>query len=137
MNNQNKKNDIMAGNIPQEFIINDPRTFITKMKSSFLKKVREISNLSLEQVASKCSISSEELNRIESGKITEQDMMVLHDLSEIYKLDYNNLLFIFKLVKSNKNKDYGVAAFHDPNIDLETRKNLEELIKYLKDAENE
>lgn len=124
--------EISVANLPSEFTIKDPKSFILKMRKNFLRKAREAKKLSLDEVAKKCGITSKELNRIETGNINEQDMMILHELSKVYNLDYSNLLYMFKLIECSVPKEFGLAAFHDPNIDFETQKKLQKLIESLK-----
>lgn len=67
---------ISVANLPPDLTIDDPRAFLKKMRSAFLKKAREAEGLSKEEVSQKCSVSLSILDRVKSGKIDEQDMML-------------------------------------------------------------
>lgn len=133
-NNKNKQL-VSAAFLPSDYIINDPKSFIYEMKSSLLRKIRERKGLSLEHVSGVCEISVFELQRIESGKVNEQDLSVLFEISELYKIDYHSLLFMFKLAGPNASEKYGIAAFHDQHIDSDTQEQLKKIIEKLGDNE--
>ena len=90
---------ISVVNLTPDLTIDDPRAFLKEMRSTFLKKAREAKGLTKEEVSQKCMVSLSILEKVESGKIDEQDMMLLHTLSEIYEVDYYSLLFLYKLAK--------------------------------------
>ncbi len=108
--------DISVAGLPPEFIIENPRKFIRDMRKSFLKKARVAKGMSIDETAVKCEISVEEMQRIESGNVTEQHMMTLHKLSEIFELDYLKLLQLFKLVENKPSNQFGMAAYHDQKL---------------------
>ncbi len=124
-----------AANLPEEFVIKNTRKYISEMKHSFLKKARLRKELSLKEVAEKFSMPIEEMQRIEKGIVNEQDMMLLHSMSELYELNYFSLLSLFRLAERNPDFEYGFAAYHDDNIDNETQKELRELLTKLKDID--
>lgn len=130
-----RSDDIVSvANLPAEFTIRDPRKLIGEMRSSFLRKAREQMNLTLEEVCAKVGIGIEELSSIEGGKVKATHMMVLHKLAELYGVDYTHLLYLFRLARENVEQDYGVAAFHDRDLDAETEEDIKKLISILKKA---
>ena len=105
------------------------------MKNSFLKKIRENKNLTIQDVAKRCRIEIKELKRIESGAITEEDMMILSRLADFYGIDYPSLLFLFKLARRPElHKIEKMAAYHDKKIDEKTQKELIDFVSKLKDS---
>lgn len=134
---KHEENDkvISVANLPKEFTIEDPQAYIKLMRSSFLKKTRVSIELSREEVSVKTGVNIDDLNRIEKGLVTEQDMMALSDLCELYGLNYPSILFMFKLAKRpGQNKVEKMAAYHDQKIDEETQKELMAFLSKLKDS---
>jgi transcriptional regulator with XRE-family HTH domain len=125
---------ISVANLPAEYTIRDPRKFISEMRSSFLRKARERMNLTLQEVSAKIGVGTEELASIEAGKVKATHMMILHQLSELYQIEYTHLLYLFKLATESTEEEYGIAAFHDKDLDLETEEELKKLITTLKGA---
>jgi transcriptional regulator with XRE-family HTH domain len=134
---ENRKGDrvISVANLPRDLIIDNPRTFLREMRSTFLKKVREGRGLRKEEVSQKCGIPISKLEDIESGKIGEQEMMILHILSEIYELDYPSLLFLYRLANRPERITVDkLAAYHKQDIDSATQQELLDFLGKLKDS---
>ena len=138
--NQGAKEDrhsgiISAANLPPDYAIVNPREFIKNFRASFLKRARDFNMMTLEQVATSIGIQAEELARIEKGEVDERDMMALQGLSDLYKLDYPGLLYLFKLLKQpNHEKTVKMAACHNQEIDEATMKELNDFISKLEDS---
>lgn len=127
--------EISVANLPHDLTIQDPQDYIRKMRSTFLARVREKAGFDVETVAKKCGISADELNRIESGKVHGQDMMVLNALAEIYDIDYACLLFMFKLAKPQAEENaLKMAAHHNQRIDDETQGKILSFIEKIKES---
>jgi HTH-type transcriptional regulator, competence development regulator len=58
----------------------------------FLRTIRERKSLSLRAVERQSGVSNAYLSQIESGKINQPSPNILHKLSEIYEVPYNDLL---------------------------------------------
>lgn len=127
--------ELSITNLPQACIINDPRQYLQKIRSTFIKKVREINNLNIDDIASKCNLTKVELERIEKGNISEQDMSTLFALATTYELDYPSLLFLYKLATlPAKSQITKLAAYHDQKINEDTLKDFLELVDKIKDS---
>ena len=126
--------DISVVDLPNDLIIDNPRAYLEEMRANFLKMARKARELTEEDILKKCRINIEELKRIESGKVKEQDMMLLHDLSNIYGLDYYDLLFLFRLAGRSEKKQEKLAAYHNQEIDSKTQKELTDFLTKLKDS---
>jgi transcriptional regulator with XRE-family HTH domain len=130
-----KLRDISVVNLPDELTIQDPKEFIQRMRSTFLAKAREMRGISLSDVAKRCDTTTEEIKRIESGKVNENDMMLLSELAEVYEIDYPNLLYMFRLAKPQATENtLKMAAYHDQQADEETQKKLLEFIESIRDC---
>jgi len=125
---------ISVANLPAEYVIRDPGKFISEMRSSFLKRARERMHLTLQEVSARIGIKPDELSSVEAGKVNATHMMLLHQLSELYEVEYTHLLYLFRLAKENAEEEYGIAAFHDKDLDSETEEDLKKLIMVLKGA---
>lgn len=58
----------------------------------FLQSAREAKKLSLRAVEKAVSVSNAYLSQVESGKIKQPSPTILHKLSELYEVAYNDLL---------------------------------------------
>jgi transcriptional regulator with XRE-family HTH domain len=125
--------DISVVDLPTDLIIDNPRFYLEEMRANFLKLARKAKGFSEHDASKKCGINIEEYKRIESGKVKEQDMMILHDLSILYGLDYYDLLFLFKLAGRSERKQEKLAAYHNQEIDSKTQKELTDFLTKLKD----
>ena len=134
---KNKENNkvISVANLPDQLQIEDPKEYIRQFRTTFLKKVREKKELSVEEAAKQYRIDSKELERIEEGNVNEQDMMLLNRIADFYGVDYPSLLFMFKLARRpERRKVEKIAAYHDQKIDEETQKDLEDFLSKLRDS---
>lgn len=132
---RNEKKVISVANLPDDYTIKDPSAYIKHFRTTYLKRVRENQRLSIQHVAKECNIRDEELIRIESGAITEQDMMILNRIAGFYGIDYPGLLFLYKLAKRPEHGEIlKMAAYHDQRIDEETEKELISFLSKFKDA---
>lgn len=124
---------ISAANLPAEFTIKDPRELISEMRRNLLKRLRQSKGLTVDAVANIVGVPVEKVSSLESGKVSHTDMMFLHKLSELYEVDYMQLLYVFKLAKETPvESEYGLAACHDGELDTETQKELRELVEKLR-----
>ncbi len=127
--------DISVANLPEDLTIKDPKEFIHLMRSNLLSQIRVLRGFALEDVAKRCDTTVEEVKRIESGKVTETDMMLLGELAELYEIDYSQLLYMFKLAQlPSIEKTWKMAAYHDQKADEETLKRLMDFIESIKDS---
>ncbi len=126
--------DISVANLPPDLIIEDPAEYVREMRATYLKRARQAKGLRLEEVAEKCNLGIEELKRIESGEVDEQDMAILNDLAIVYSIDYPSLLFLFRLARRpDRTQAIKMAACHDQKIDEKTQKDLVEFVEKLKE----
>lgn len=124
---------VCAGSLPEDFSIDNPREFIATFRATYLLKVREAKGFSLEEVAEAISFDVKDLVRVEHGKVSAQDMALLYALCELYQIDYYQILSMFRLVEQkDEGCQYGLAAYHDGNIDKETKRDLVNLVESLK-----
>ena len=131
-NKQIPLSDINAGNLPSDFVINNPRDYIAKFRGSFLFKARSNKRISVEELSAATRISTTNIKRIENGHVTEQDMADLYTISEFFNLDYQKILAVFRLVERSTDYSYGVAAYSNGNVDKETHAALFDLLESLK-----
>jgi transcriptional regulator with XRE-family HTH domain len=130
-----KGNVISVANLPKDFLIDDPQDYIRFMRTTYLKKTRASQDLSINEVSRNTGIDKDELIRIESGQVNEQDMMALSKLCELYDIDYPGILFMFKLARRpERQKIEKMAAYHDQKMDEETQKELVDFLSKLKDS---
>ncbi len=59
---------------------------------AYLKQLRETQGLSLRDVQSKTEISNAFLSQIESGKVKNPSPIMLHKLSTLYRVPYEDLM---------------------------------------------
>lgn len=131
-----KKYEPSASDLRDEFIINDPAEYVGEFRKFFLKWVRETKGLSKSIVCSKCHVSTNELDRVEKGNISEKDMMFLNKLADIYGLSYPYLLALFKLARRpQKFSAVKLAAYHATDIDEATQNKIVEFISKLKGSQ--
>lgn len=101
---KNTTRDLSAANLSAEFIIKDPRDYIKEIRKTFLRKAREAKKLSLKDVANKLNVSPADLKAMEEGNINEKHLMLLHELSDLYDIDYHRLLYLYKLATITANR---------------------------------
>jgi len=65
---------------------------ITPTLGDFLQLAREAKKLSLRAVEKATGVSNAYLSQLESGKIKQPSPIILHKLSELYEVAYNDLL---------------------------------------------
>jgi transcriptional regulator with XRE-family HTH domain len=138
MKREDQKNKLAAeiisvANLPPDFTIKNPKSFIAEMRVTFLRKAREAKKLTLEEVSKQLYMPLEEMSRIESGKVNAQDMMILHELANLYGVDYHRILALFKLAEAKADVEYGIAACHKENIDKETQDKILDIANKLRD----
>lgn len=125
---------ISVANLPDEFTIQDLNKFISNMRTTVIRKIREHNGLTLEEVSSQLHIPIEELSSIEEGKVNAAHMRLLYKLAQFYHVSYQRLLFLFKLVREvSPEEECGVAAYYNGELDAETEKQLKNLVTLLKD----
>ena len=101
----------------------------------YLASIRQDRRMTLRQVeeATNKEVSNAYLSQIENGKIKQPSPNVLHSLSEIYAIDYGQLMEMAGHVTPSKNRTedqrHGrVATFADHNL---TPGEEAELVEYL------
>ncbi len=130
-----RRDVISVANMPDEMKIKDVAKYIAEVRSSFLGNAREKRGMKIEDVAKHCGVSVEEIKRVESGNVTEQDMLILSKIARLYNVNYANLLFLFRLAKfRDHDSSMKMAAYHDQKMDEETQKEVSEFIKKFKEA---
>ena len=126
--------NLSVSNLPKEFTIEDTQLFINNFRKNYLKSVRESFGYTVDDLKIKLGINKEDLTSIEDGNISSQHMMILHQLAELYGINYNNLLFMLKLVKKQpRDSALKMAACHDQKVDADTLEMLSKFIEKLKD----
>lgn len=130
------KQDILSvANLPDDVVIDDPREFIKMFRTHFLGRARNAKGLSLEEASKQIGISKSELIRIEDANVNAQDIMVLSKISELYSIDYSNLLFLFRLAqRPDRKKIQKIAAYHQQQLDEKTQEEILKFINELKDS---
>lgn len=105
----------------------------------YLASIRTDRKMTLRQVedASNKEISNAYLSQIENDKIQQPSPNVLHSLSEIYGIDYSELMekagFITHSANRQSNKRHGrVATFADHNLTTEEEASLIDYLRYLR-----
>ncbi len=127
--------ELSASSLKEEFIISDPAEYVNKFRQSFLKWAREKKGLAKTSVCSYCHITSNELDRVEKGNISEKDMMLLSKLAKLYGVSYHYLIALFRLARRpQKASLVKLAAYHDTDMDEATQKKVAEFILKLKEA---
>lgn len=97
-----------------------------------IKQRREFLNFSQEYIAETLGISQPAYLKIEKG-ITKLDFERLIKISEILKMDINELLDKHLIVNNFNNKDSSTAIGLVENLHQENKKTIELLIDNLKD----
>lgn len=102
----------------------------------YLQNLRKAKNLSLRDVedATDKEVSNAYLSQLENGKISRPSPNILHSLSEVYGVPYENLMeragYVFKASeKKNIGQKHGRAATF--SVDNLTADEESELLKYL------
>ena len=100
---------------------------------SYFKALREAKSLTLREVEKQTGISNAYLSQIENGKIQQPSPSVLYTLSEIYGVDYGQLMEMAGHIKPSQNRVEGekhgrIATFAEHNL---TPGEEAELIEYL------
>lgn len=106
----------------------------------YLKKLRNDKKLSLrgvEEAADK-EISNAYLSQLENDKIAKPSPHILHKLSEIYGVEYSNLMnrvgYISPSNKKNESKKHGRAAtFAIDNLSGDEENELLKYLAYIRD----
>jgi transcriptional regulator with XRE-family HTH domain len=70
--------------------------------SEVLRRLREAKGLSLRQVEKKTGVSNAYLSQIETGKIGEPSPHILHKLSEVYEISYQDLMKLAGYIKEKE-----------------------------------
>ena len=126
--------NLSVSNLPEEYTIKDTQSYITYFRKNYLKSVRESLGYTIDDVQLKIKISKEELIGIEAGKVNSQHMMILHQLADLYDINYSNLLFLLKLAKKQpREATLKMAACHDQKTDAKTLEMLSKFLEKLKD----
>lgn len=129
---ENIDSGLSVANLDAEFKIGNPRMYIRRMRTTFLRLARESKNLTNDQVCEQLGLDRDNLDRLESGNVTEKDMMALNALADLYEVDYFKLLQLFKLAETNPEKEAGIAAYHSSELDDKTKDEIVSLVKNLK-----
>lgn len=99
--------------------------------SSFLAAARKRRNLTLRAVETETGISNAYLSQLENGKIQTPSPVVLHKLSELYRVPYATTLELtgYPVPQTNQtnSRNHRLAARLGPTTDEEE----EELVEYL------
>jgi len=105
----------------------------------YLASIRTDRKMTLRQVedASNKEISNAYLSQIENDKIQQPSPNVLHSLSEIYGIDYPDLMekagFISHSTNRQQNERHGrVATFANHNLTAEEESSLIDYLRYLR-----
>lgn len=123
---------LSVANLDPAYKIGNPRLYIRRMRTTFLKYARETKKMSIDQVCDQIGLDRISLERIENGSVTERDMMILNALADLYNIDYFKLLQLYKLAEVNPEREAGIAAYHNAKIDEKTKGELMSLVKNLK-----
>ena len=104
----------------------------TSTLGQLLQLAREAKQLSLRAVEKATGVSNDYLSQLESGKIKQPSPTILHKLSELYEVGYNDLLTLAGHPVPN---DDGTAAANTTRafdrFGALTKDEEEELVDYL------
>lgn len=103
-----------------------------KTVGNILKEARELKRLTLREVEIQSGISNAYLSQLENDKIKKPSANTLYKLSELFNIDFDDLMVAAGIVEKKKEplKTEGHFAFSsEQNVTQEEEK---ELIKYLK-----
>lgn len=110
----------------------------TTKLGSLLRKARNDAGYSQRDVEEEKGVSNAYLSQIESGKIQEPSPTILHKLSELYEIDYGELLELagYPVPQFGKKKK---SAFRSSNrlgpLSTEEEDALEEYLSFLRSKE--
>lgn len=106
---------------------------VTKNKTigKILKEARELKRISLREVEAQSGISNAYLSQLENDKIKKPSANTLYKLSELFNIDFDDLMVSTGIVEEKKDpkKSSGHFAFSSENLSKEEE---QELIRYLK-----
>ncbi|MCA0453941.1 MAG: helix-turn-helix domain-containing protein [Chloroflexi bacterium] len=101
----------------------------------FLQSVREAKRISLRAVEKATGVSNAYLSQLETGKIKQPSPTILHKLSELYEVAYNELLALAGYPVPNEN----VGTYASPrsfdrfgNITKEEEQELADYLAFLR-----
>ena len=95
-----------------------------------LKQFREVCMLTLRQVEEITGISNAYLSQLESGKIKKPSVNVIYKLSQLYKVDIDELLHLAGFVTDYQHKHWKVFTAELSAMQI-TRHEEQKLIEYL------
>lgn len=99
-----------------------------------LKQARELKRISLRELEIQSGISNAYLSQLENDKIKKPSANTLYKLSDLYNIDFDDLMVLAGIVekKREENKPVGHFAFSSENLSEEEEKELIEYLKYLR-----
>lgn len=105
-----------------------------KTLGKILKEARELRRLSLREVEIQSGVSNAYLSQLENEKIKKPSANTLYKLSELFNINFDDLMVVAGIVEKKKEstKDDGHFAFSSENLTNLTSSEYEELVKYLK-----
>lgn len=112
----------------------NPRTL-----GNYLSSIRADRKMTLRDVeeATGKEVSNAYLSQIENGKIKKPSPNILHSLSEIYGIEFDNLMRMAGFVTSSNNRNnderHGkLATFSEQNLTIEEEAALVEYLQFLR-----
>jgi transcriptional regulator with XRE-family HTH domain len=100
-----------------------------KTLGGLLKDARELRRLSLRELEIQSGISNAYLSQLENNKIKKPSANTLYKLSDIFNINFDDLMVLAGIVEKRTETTKGHFAFSSDNLTEDEEK---ELIKYLK-----
>ena len=105
-----------------------------KSVGKILKEARDLRRLSLREVEIQSGVSNAYLSQLENDKIKKPSANTLYKLSELFNINFDDLMVAAGIVEKKKEtvKPEGHFAFSSENLSPEEEKELIEFLKYLR-----
>lgn len=99
-----------------------------------LKEARELRRLSLREVEIQSGVSNAYLSQLENDKIKKPSANTLYKLSELFNINFDDLMVVAGIVEKKKDssKSEGHFAFSSENLTVDEEKRLIEYLKFLR-----
>lgn len=131
---QGDKYEPTAANLTDEFSIVDPAEYIVRFRKTFLKWARKQKGVSIGDAARACNIDQKNMERIESGNVSDSDLMYLQKIANFYGTSYPYLLSLFKLARRPQDfSEMKLAAYNPAEAGSDVEEKIVDFIKKLKE----
>jgi transcriptional regulator with XRE-family HTH domain len=105
-----------------------------KTVGGVIREARELKRLTLREVEIQSGISNAYLSQLENDKIKKPSANTLYKLSELFNIDFDDLMVIAGIVEKKKesSKPERHFALSSENLTTDEEKELLEFLKYLR-----